>query len=239
MTDIQLRALTKRYGPITAVEDLTFTARAGTVTGFLGPNGAGKTTALRALLGLARPTSGTALIGGRPYAEIPDPTRTVGAVLGPDAFHTGRTGRAHLEVLAIAAGLPMSRVDEVLELVDLTSAAGRRVGGWSLGMRQRLALAAALLGDPEVLVCDEPANGLDPEGIAWMRALLRGLADDGRTVLMSSHLLAEVTRTVDRIVLISGGRLRFDGPLDDLLAQAGAEGDLESAFLELTGSVTA
>ncbi len=234
MTDIRLEGLTKRFGAVTAVDDLSLHVRPGSVTAFLGPNGAGKTTTMRMALGLVAPTSGRALIGGHPYAELTSPRRTVGAVLGPDGFHPGRTGRKHLRVLALAAGLPTTRVPEVLELVELTDAADRRVGGYSLGMRQRLGLAGALLGDPAVLVFDEPANGLDPEGIAWLRRFLRSVADDGRTVLVSSHLLAEVARTADRIVVISEGRLRFDGPLADLADGADDAGALEDAFLRLT-----
>ncbi len=234
MTDIRLEGLTKRFGPVTAVDDLSLHVRPGSVTAFLGPNGAGKTTTMRMTLGLVAPTSGRALVGGRPYAELPSPRRTVGAVLGPDGFHPGRSGRNHLRVLALGAGIPIRRVDEVLELVELVDAADRRVGGYSLGMRQRLGLAGALLGDPAVLVFDEPANGLDPEGIAWLRRFLRSVADDGRTVLVSSHLLAEVARTADRIVVVSEGRLRFDGPLAELAGGADDAGALEDAFLRLT-----
>ena len=236
MTDITLTGLTKRFGSVTAVSDLSLQIRPGSVTAFLGPNGAGKTTTMRMILGLVRPTAGTALIGGRQYADLVSPRRTVGAVLGPDGFHPGRSGRHHLRVIALAAGIPQSRIDEVLDLVELSDAARRRVGTYSLGMRQRLGLAAALLGDPAVLIADEPANGLDPEGIAWLRRFLRSTADDGRTVLVSSHLLAEVARTADRIVVISEGRLRFDGGLSDLAGPAGP-GDadaLEAAFLRLT-----
>ena len=236
MTDITLTGLTKRFGSVTAVSDLSLQIRPGSVTAFLGPNGAGKTTTMRMILGLVRPAAGTALIGGRQYADLVSPRRTVGAVLGPDGFHPGRSGRHHLRVIALAAGIPQSRIDEVLDLVELSDAARRRVGTYSLGMRQRLGLAAALLGDPAVLIADEPANGLDPEGIAWLRRFLRSTADDGRTVLVSSHLLAEVARTADRIVVISEGRLRFDGGLSDLAGPAGP-GDadaLEAAFLRLT-----
>ena len=236
MTDITLTGLTKRFGAVTAVSDLSLQIRQGSVTAFLGPNGAGKTTTMRMILGLVRPTAGTALIGGKPYADLASPRRTVGAVLGPDGFHPGRSGSHHLRTIALAAGLPKSRIDEVLELVELRDAARRRVGTYSLGMRQRLGLAAALLGDPAVLIADEPANGLDPEGIAWLRRFLRSAADDGRTVLVSSHLLAEVARTADRIVVISEGLLRFDGGLSDLAGPAGP-GDadaLEAAFLRLT-----
>jgi len=236
MTEITLDGLGKRFGAVTAVENLSLQIKPGSVTAFLGPNGAGKTTTMRMVLGLVRPTTGRALIGGRHYAELPTPRRTVGAVLGPDGFHPGRTGRDHLRVITRAAGIPSARIDEVLELVELTDAAGRRVGTYSLGMRQRLGLAAALMGDPGVLIADEPANGLDPEGIAWLRRFLRATANDGRTVLVSSHLLAEVARTADRIVVISDGRLRFDGDLSELAGPAGP-GDadaLENAFLRLT-----
>ena len=236
MTDVTITGLTKRFGSVTAVDDLSLQIRPGSVTAFLGPNGAGKTTTMRMILGLVRPTTGTALIGGKPYADLASPRRTVGAVLGPDGFHPGRSGRNHLLTIALAAGLPRTRVDEVLDLVELADDARRRVGTYSLGMRQRLGLAAALLGDPTVLIADEPANGLDPEGIAWLRSFLRATADDGRTVLVSSHLLAEVARTADRLVVISEGRLRFDGGLSDLAGPAGP-GDaaaLEDAFLRLT-----
>jgi ABC-2 type transport system ATP-binding protein len=241
MTDITFDRLTKRFGAVTAVDDLTLQIRPGAVTAFLGPNGAGKTTTMRTALGLIRPTSGRALVGGVPYADLPFPRRTVGAVLGPDGFHPGRSGRQHLRVVALSGGLPAARVNEVLDLVELTDAADRRVGAYSLGMRQRLGLATALLGDPAVLVADEPANGLDPEGIAWLRRFLRTTADAGRTVLISSHLLAEVARTADRIVVVSEGRLRFDGDLAELAGPAGP-GDadaLEEAFLRLTIGVAA
>jgi ABC-2 type transport system ATP-binding protein len=225
MTDISIHRLTKRFGTVTAVRDLTFDVGPGAVTGFLGPNGAGKTTTLRMLLGLVRPTAGTATIGGRRYADLDHPRRTVGAVLEATGFHPGRTGRDHLRILARQTGIPDRRVGEVLDEVALTGEAGRRVGGYSLGQRQRLGLAAALLGDPEVLVLDEPANGLDPAGVAWLRGLLRGRAAEGRTVLVSSHVLAEVAQTVDRVVIVSGGELRYAGA---------PHADLESAFLELT-----
>ena len=241
MTTISLDRVTKRFGAVTAVDGLTLQVRPGAVTAFLGPNGAGKTTTMRVLLGLVRPSSGRALIDGVPYAELTAPRRTVGAVLGPDGFHPGRSGRQHLRVIAMSAGLPPARVEEVLALVELTDAADRRVGTYSLGMRQRLGLATALLGDPDVLIADEPANGLDPEGIAWLRRFLRATADEGRTVIVSSHLLAEVARTADRIVVVSEGRLRFDGDLTELAGPAGP-GDadaLEEAFLRLTIGVAA
>jgi ABC-2 type transport system ATP-binding protein len=216
MTGVSVRGLTKHYGRVTAVDDLSFEVPAGAVTGFLGPNGAGKTTALRMLLGLVRPSAGEALIGGRRYAQLDRPRAEVGAVLEATGFHPGRRGRDHLRILARAAGLPDRRVADVLDRVELTEAADRRVGGYSLGMRQRLGLAAALLGDPGVLVLDEPANGLDPAGMAALRDLLRALAAEGRTVLISSHVLSEVAQTVDRVVIVSTGRLRFAGPLSEL-----------------------
>ena len=216
MTSIVFEALSKQFGTVRAVDALSFEAPDGRVTGFLGPNGAGKTTALRSLLGLVRPTSGRALIGGRPYSRIDHPSRTVGAVLDSANPNPGRTGRDHLLVAALAARLPSSRVDETLDQVGLTDAAGRRVGGYSTGMRQRLSLAAALLGDPQALVLDEPANGLDPEGIAWLRNLLRSLAAEGRMILISSHVLSEVAQTVDQVVIVSRGTLRFAGTLDAL-----------------------
>jgi ABC-2 type transport system ATP-binding protein len=208
---IEVRAVTKRYGAMLAVEGVSFTAPSGTVTGFLGPNGAGKTTTLRLLLGLARPDTGGALIDGVRYDELASPRRTVGAVLDTMGFHPGRTGRNHLRVVARAAGLPRRRVGEVLEFVGLAAAAERRVGGYSHGMRQRLALAGALLGDPPVLVLDEPATGLDPAGMAWLRRLLGDWAARGRTVLFSSHVLAEVEAVADRVVIIDRGRIVHEG----------------------------
>ncbi|HVQ59887.1 MAG TPA: ATP-binding cassette domain-containing protein [Solirubrobacterales bacterium] len=207
MAELEVRNLTKRYGRTVAVDDLSFEVHAGRVTGFLGPNGAGKTTTMRALLGLLRPTRGEALVDGQPPVQMTDPLRTIGAALEATAFHPGRSGRAHLRVLASAARIPMSRVEEVLELVELSGAAGRRVGGYSLGMRQRLALAAALLGEPRTLILDEPANGLDPQGMRWLRDLLRAQAAEGRTVLVSSHVLSEVAQTADELILIRGGKL--------------------------------
>jgi ABC-2 type transport system ATP-binding protein len=204
---IEVHSLTKTYGTQRAVNELSFTAPSGRVTGFLGPNGAGKTTTFRCLLGLAEPTGGAALIDGRAYRELGSPRRRVGAVLESTGFHPGRTARDHLRVIARAAGLDGSRIDALLELVGVRAAADRRVGGYSLGMRQRLGLAAALLGDPAVLVLDEPANGLDPEGVRWVRRLLRTWADEGRTVVVSSHQLAEVAQVVDRVVIIRDGTL--------------------------------
>lgn len=213
---LEFSGVTKRFGAVTAVSGLTARVEPGLVTGFLGPNGAGKTTTLRILLGLVRATDGHATIGGKRYADLAKPLQTVGAVLEASSFHPGRTAANHLTIYAQAAGIPKARVDEALGLVGLGDAAGRKVGGFSLGMRQRLGLAYALLGDPGVLVLDEPANGLDPEGIRWMRGFLRELAAEGRTVLVSSHLLAEVQQTVDALLIISRGRLVFQGPIDDL-----------------------
>jgi ABC-2 type transport system ATP-binding protein len=215
---IEIRALTKAYGGQRAVNELSFTAPAGKVTGFLGPNGAGKTTTFRCLLGLAAPTSGAALIDGRAYRDLTSPRHHVGAVLESTGFHPARTGRNHLRVIVRAAGFDARRIDLLLELVGLRTAADRRVGGYSLGMRQRLALAAALLGDPEVLVLDEPANGLDPEGVSWIRRLIRIWAEEGRTVVVSSHLLAEVAQAVDRVVIIRDGKLVIEADLADLTA---------------------
>lgn len=213
---IEVRSLTKTYGAVRAVTGLSFSAPAGKVTGFLGPNGAGKTTTFRCLLGLAEPTSGAALIGGRRYRELDHPRRQVGAVLESSGFHPARTGRNHLRVIARAAGFDGARIDLLLELVGLRAAADRRVGGYSLGMRQRLGLAAALLGDPPVVVLDEPANGLDPEGHRWVRRLLRIWAGEGRTVVVSSHLLAEIAQVVDHVVVIRDGALVSETDLADL-----------------------
>lgn len=210
----------KSFGPVRAVDDLSFEVRPGRVTGFLGPNGSGKTTTLRMLLGLVRPTEGRALVGGRPYVEQPVPGALVGAALEATGFHPGRTGRAHLAAYAPQVGVARARCDEVLALVGLTDAADRKVGGYSLGMRQRLGLATALLADPPALVLDEPANGLDPEGIVWMRGFLRHLAAEGRTVLLSSHVLGEVQHTVDDVVVIARGRLVHASSLADLASLA-------------------
>jgi len=210
--------LTKRYGSVTAVDDLSFQVGPGRVTGYLGPNGAGKTTTLRMLLGLTAPTSGTATINGVRYRDLPNPARTVGAALEADTFQPGRSAIEHLRILATAAGISRRRPAEVLDMVGLTEDARRRVGTYSLGMRQRLTLATTLLGDPGVLILDEPLNGLDPEGIRWMRDLLRHLAGEGRTVLVSSHLLAEAAQTVDDVVVISRGRLAAEGPVAELTA---------------------
>jgi len=208
--------VTKRFGAVSAVDGLTARVEPGTVTGFLGPNGAGKTTSLRILLGLVGATSGRATIGGKRYAELPRPLQTVGAALEASSFHPGRTAANHLKVYAQAAGLPTTRVDEALGLVGLADAAGRTTGGFSLGLRQRLGLAYTLLGDPGVLVLDEPANGLDPEGIKWLRGFLGALAREGRTVLVSSHMLAEVQQTVSSVLVLSRGRLVYQGDMADL-----------------------
>jgi ABC-2 type transport system ATP-binding protein len=213
---IDVVGLTKHFGETVALDDLTFSVRPGVVTGFLGPNGAGKTTTLRCLLGLVTPTSGTATIDGRRYRDLERPVRVAGSALEASDFHPGRTARAHLQVLALAAGIDTARADALLAQVGLSDAATRRVGGFSLGMRQRLALAQALLGDPPVLILDEPANGLDPAGIAWLRGFLRALAAEGRTILVSSHVLSEVKQTVDDVVVITRGRLVRQGALADL-----------------------
>ena len=237
MARIELDHLTKRYSAVTAVDDLSFTLEPGSITGFVGVNGAGKSTTLRMLLGLTRPTSGTATINGRRYADLPNPAHTVGALTDPDVFHPGRTGRNALRVLARPSGIHDRRVDELLDLVDLADAARRRVGGYSTGMRQRLGLAAALLGDPPTLVLDEPANGLDPMGIAWLRGLLRDLADQGRTLLVSSHQLAELAQTVDDVILIHRGRLVARGSTADLMARH-QSASLEELFLDLVSNGT-
>jgi ABC-2 type transport system ATP-binding protein len=217
---IQVEGLTKRYRGATAVDNLSFTVPRGRITGFLGPNGAGKTTTLRVLLGLALPTSGRATVAGHRYKELDSPLSTVGAVLEASNYHPGRSGRNHLRVLAAAGGIPGSRVDEVLAEVELTGAAGRRVGSYSLGMRQRLSVAGALLGEPELLVLDEPANGLDPEGIRWLRNFLRGFAERGGTVFVSSHVLGEVAQLADEAVIIHRGKLVTQQPVAELTARA-------------------
>ena len=232
---VSVNSLTKRFGDVVAVDDLTFGLDAGTVTGFLGPNGAGKTTTLRVLLGLADPTAGEALVFGRRYRELDQPSRRVGAVLESNDFHPARTGRDHLRALALAAEIAPSRVDEVLDLVELAGNADRRVGTYSLGMRQRLGLAGALLGDPELLVLDEPANGLDPAGVHWLRSFLRNFAEAGRTVLVSSHILAEVAQTVDQVLIIDRGRLVSTARLDEL---TGSGQTLEDVYLDLTGGAS-
>jgi ABC-2 type transport system ATP-binding protein len=219
MSTISIQNLTKRYGSVLAVDDLSFDVEPGRVTGFLGPNGSGKTTTLRMLLGLTRPKPGTATIGGLAYHQLPEPVRQVGAALDSNTFHPGRSAAQHLRIIATATDLPRRRVEEVLGLVGLADVAGRRVGGFSLGMRQRLSLAGALIGDPGVLIFDEPLNGLDPDGIRWLRGLLRELAAQGRTVFVSSHLLSEVAQTVDDVVVLSRGRLRAQTTLSDLVAR--------------------
>ncbi|WP_460460034.1 ABC transporter ATP-binding protein [Angustibacter peucedani] len=236
---LELTGLTKRFGGVLAVDDVSFAVEPGRVTGFLGPNGAGKTTTLRMLLGLLQPTSGTATIGGQPYAALRDPLRVVGAGLDGSSFHPGRTARHHLRWMCAAGGIDAARGDEVLALTGLADAADRRVGGFSLGMRQRLTLAGAMLGDPAVLLLDEPANGLDPEGIAWLRGYLRHLASEGRTVLVSSHVLSEVQQTVDDVVVLARGRLVHTGPLASLAGEPGVElrsPDLEAARTALAAA---
>jgi ABC-2 type transport system ATP-binding protein len=222
MAAISVQGLTKRFGSVTAVDDLSFDVPPGTITGFIGPNGAGKTTKLRAVLGLVRPTAGTALVDGVPYVKLDRPAHHVGAVLEASGFHPGRTARDHLRVLAGRGGVPVARVDDVLAEVDLVGAARRRVGGFSLGMKQRLALAGALLGDPGILVLDEPTNGLDPAGVHWLRSFLRGRVDGGCTVLVSSHLLAELALSADSVVIIKDGRLVTQGPVAELVASGTA-----------------
>ncbi len=217
MAVIEARSLTKHFGRLVAVNDLTFTVPQGAVVGFLGPNGAGKSTTLRMFLGLVAPTEGSATIDGVPYQDLPDPLQVVGAVLETSSFHPGRTARDHLRIQALAGDAPSSRIGEVLELVGLTHVINRRVATFSLGMRQRLGLATALVCDPKVLILDEPANGLDPEGVHWLRNLLRGLADEGRTVIVSSHILAEVAQTADSVVILDKGRLVVQSSLHELL----------------------
>jgi ABC-2 type transport system ATP-binding protein len=232
---VSARSLTKRYRDVVAVDGVTFSLSTGSVTGFLGPNGAGKTTTLRLLLGLAEPTSGEALVFGRRFHQLKQPADRVGAVLESNDFHPARSGRDHLRALAIAAGLPLARVEAVLEVVELSAAARRSVRTYSLGMRQRLGLAAALLGEPALLVLDEPANGLDPAGMRWLRRFLRSFAAEGGTVLVSSHGLAELAQTVDELVIIDRGRLVATGSLDELTAGGRS---LEDVYLELTGAAS-
>jgi ABC-2 type transport system ATP-binding protein len=221
MPAIEVHGITKHFGAVHAVEDLSFGVERGHVVGFLGPNGAGKTTTLRMLLGLVNPTAGAATIDGRAYGDLDDPARTVGALLDGGMLHPGRTGRNHLRAIAQSTGIDESRVADLLELVALTDAADRRAGGYSLGMRQRLGLAAALLGDPSVLVLDEPANGLDPQGIRWLRDFLRRLASEGRAVLVSSHVLAEISQIADEVIVINHGRSVAQAPLAELIARGG------------------
>ena len=233
---VSVRELTKRYGDVVAVDGVSFSLQPGSITGFLGPNGAGKTTTLRLLVGLAKPTAGDALVFGHRYAELENPMRRVGAVLESGDFDPGRSGRNHLRALALATEIPYRRVEEMLELVELKAAADRAVGTYSLGMRQRLGLASALLGDPELLLLDEPANGLDPAGVHWLRGFLRGFAEHGGTVLVSSHVLAEVVQTVEAVLIINRGRLVATVRLDAL---AGGARSLEDLYLELTARTTA
>ena len=221
---ITAEALTKRYGTTTAVDELSFTARPGMVTGFLGPNGAGKSTTMRMVLGLERPTAGTVTVDGHRYADLPAPLRTVGAMLDARSVHPGRTAFRHLLALARTHGIPRSRVDEVIGLTGLEPVAGRRVKGFSLGMGQRLGIAVALLGDPGTLVLDEPVNGLDPDGVLWVRGLVRDLADEGRTVLLSSHLMHELALCADRVVIIGRGRLLADASIAEVLHRSGSAG---------------
>jgi ABC-2 type transport system ATP-binding protein len=235
---ISVQHLTKDFGPVRAVDDLSFAIQPGTITGFLGPNGSGKTTTLRSLLGLVAPTSGSATIDGRPYRELTDPLRRVGVMLEA-AAHPARNARNHLRILAAEARVPASRADELLRLVELESAARRKAGGFSLGMRQRLGLAGAMIGDPQILILDEPANGLDPEGIRWLRDFLRGLAAEGRTVLLSSHVLSEVAATVDEAVVIAGGRLIVHAPLADLLEDGTDGGRIRVRSSDPTGLAAA
>ncbi|CCG04321.1 ABC transporter ATP-binding protein [Blastococcus saxobsidens] len=220
---IEVRGLTKQYGAVRAVDDLTFDVEPGTVTGFLGPNGAGKSTTMRMILGLDRPTAGSVLVAGRPFAELGEPLRTAGALLDAGAVHPGRSGRDHLRVAARTHGIPLRRVDDVIDQVGLGPAARRRVKGYSLGMRQRLGIATALLGDPAVLLFDEPMNGLDLDGVRWIRRLVRELADEGRTVLLSSHLMSEMEQTADHLVIIGRGRLIADASMQEVMSGAAGQ----------------
>jgi len=232
---IEVRELTKRYGPVLAVDGLSFRLRPGAVTGFLGPNGSGKSTTMRMILGLDYPDGGTARLGGRCYRDLGWPLREVGALLEAKAFHPGRSARAHLAALAASNKIPRARVDEVLDIAGLSGVATRRAGKFSLGMAQRLGIAAALLGDPGVLVFDEPVNGLDPEGIRWIRTLMKSLAGQGRTVFVSSHLITEMAVTAERLIVIGGGRLLADTTVAEL---SGRSESLEDAFLDLTSATT-
>ena len=229
---IEVRSLTKRYGAATAVDDLSFTVRPGVVTGFLGPNGAGKSTTMRMIVGLDTPTSGEALVGGVPFRELENPSGKVGCLLDASWTHANRSAGAHLKMIAAAAGIPASRVDEMLALVGLTDVAGRKVGGYSLGMRQRLGLATAMLGDPEVLLFDEPVNGLDPEGILWIRRFMHARAAEGRTVLVSSHLLSEMAQTAQDLVVIGRGRLRAQTSVEEFLSAARSSVVLRTPHVE-------
>jgi len=220
---IEARGLTKKYGETTAVDDLTFTVEAGSVTGFLGPNGAGKSTTMRMILGLDTPTSGSVTVNGKPYAAHRRPLHEVGALLEARAVHTGRSARNHLLAMAATTGIGRVRVDEVIDLVGLDGVAGRRAGAFSLGMGQRLGIAAALLADPQTLILDEPVNGLDPDGVRWIRHLLTGLAAEGRTVFLSSHLMSEMAQTADHVIVVGGGRLLRDQPMSEFIADAAAD----------------
>jgi ABC-2 type transport system ATP-binding protein len=231
---VEARGLTRRFGATTAVDGLSFRVEPGRVTGFLGPNGAGKTTTLRMILGLYTPSAGQALVGGRPYRDLHWPVRLVGALLDAGAAHPGRRARDHLAWLAASNRLPASRVGEMLELTGLTGVAAKRVGSFSLGMRQRLGVAAALLGDPAVLLLDEPVNGLDPEGVLWIRTLMRSLAAEGRTVLVSSHLMSEMELTADHLIIVGRGRLLADTGLGEFVRTAGPGASLEDAYIRLT-----
>ena len=235
MNDIQVRGLTKRFGKTLAVDRLTFDVSPGTVTGFLGPNGAGKSTTMRMIIGLDRPDQGSALVNGKAYRDLRWPLREVGTMLNPRDFQPGRTARAHLAALAAGNQLPPQRVGKVLALTGLTSLAGKRAGTFSLGMGQRLGLAAALLGDPGVLILDEPVNGLDPEGIRWIRGMLKSFATEGRTVLMSSHLISELALTADHLIVIGRGKLITQTTVSEL---SGRYASLEDAFFDLTGHAT-
>lgn len=237
MARICFNHLTKRYGPVTAVDDLTASVEAGRITGFLGPNGAGKSTTLRMLVGLTTPSAGTATVNGLRYAELAHPARLIGAVTDSAVFHPRRSGRDALRVLCLLGDIPLGRADELIDIVGLTGAASRKVGGYSMGMRQRLGLAAALLGDPETLVLDEPATGLDPAGVLWLRTLLRGLAHQGRTVFVSSHLLAEMAQTVDDVIVINRGRLIAHGPIPELIGNTRST-SLEDLFFALVSEGT-
>ena len=230
-TAIAISGLVKTYGKQNAVDNLTANIAKGRITGFLGPNGAGKSTTLRCLVGLSAPTSGSAMIFDKRYRDLDNPLSKVGTVLDSRGFHPALTGKQNLRVVAAAAGIADSRVDEVLEMVELTDAADKRMKNYSLGMKQRLALAGAILGDPEILILDEPANGLDPAGIAWLRKFLRKLAEGGRTILVSSHQLAEMQNTVDDVIIINKGKLIASGSMKEVIG----DGSLEDAFLTLTG----
>jgi ABC-2 type transport system ATP-binding protein len=232
---IEARGLVKHYRHVPAVDDLSFDVRPGTVTGFLGPNGAGKSTTMRMIIGLDRPDKGQVRIDGRRFTDLRWPLREVGALLEARAFHPGRTARAHLAALAVSNAIPAQRVDEVLAITGMEKAASRRAGKFSLGMSQRLGIAAALLGDPRVLILDEPVNGLDPEGIRWIRTLLRDLAAQGRTVLVSSHLISEIAHTADQLIVIGQGRLLAQTTVAELSARASS---LEEAFFQLTDGIS-